>query len=101
MLDYYRREGLSDVALHWFDVYPDYAVGPGMEEDVAVRKVLATIERFSQDSKAQGEAAEILRHMLNEPIQPALRLCQSQFASAMGRPSAWDIAVEIDKWLKQ
>ena len=99
MLDYYRQAGLSDVSLHWRDLYPAYDVGHGLEVSTAVRTILSTVNTFAQDPQAQDRATHILRRVMNEPVNPTLCLRQAKFARSMGRPAPEIIARRIDDYL--
>jgi len=99
MLDYYRQAGLSDVSLHWKDLYPEYDVGHGLEVSAAVRTILSTVDTFARDPQAQDRATNILRRVISEPVNPTLCLRQAEFARSMGRPAPASIARRIDDYL--
>jgi hypothetical protein len=99
MLDHYIKTGLSDLTLHWRDLYPEYNVDHGLEVSAAVRTISSTINGFAKDLEAQERATEILRRVINEPLAPTHCLRQAAFAKLMGPPSPAIIAGSIDTYL--
>jgi len=99
MLDYYRREKLVDLSLHWRDLYEDYGVGTDRQEVEAVKEVLDTVGRFLLDQIAQRRAADVLTRMIASPLPKDLEYKQLQFARSMGPPAARLVAETIQGYV--